>query len=424
MRLFRSIRGKPVFWACASLVLVGLGVAYPALNRTVRTFYAERALRERNAEAALSWLESIPGWNRVGETHLLLARSYRRQGKLDLVREHLLTAWDRGVQVERLEREQWLTLAQSGQIHEAEPHLQQLLQDPGDDAHEICEAFVAGYFRNHQVDRAVQLLTAWEADFPEDPRPHELQGRWFRDAGRWRVAATCYEKSLKLAPGNTQIRVDMAVCLRELHEYDKAETQFLQCLNETPDDSVLLIQWGELLLSNGKASEAEAVLQRVLNLDPKNQDVRFAMARIRLMDGDAKAAVETLQQLHDELPSDSAIRYSLASALQASGATEQASEMFKQVTAAEELLRRKQELVDSLDHDPNQPETRYEIAMISMNHIAPEEGLRWLLSVIDLNPRHAAAHVALADYYSRIGNLELANKHRELAKSFAANKSD
>ena len=424
MRLFKSIRGKRVVWACISLVVVALCVGYPGLSRTTRTFFAERALRERNPDAALGWLESIPARNRVGETHLLFAKSYRRQGKLDLVREHLMTAWDQGVPVERLEREQWLTLAQSGQIQEAEPHLRQLLQNPGDDAPEICEAFVAGYFRNYQFSRALPMLTAWEADFPDDPRPHELRGLWFQDAGRWREAAASYEKALELVPGQTRIRRDMAICLSELHEYDKAETQFLQCLRETPDDSLLLIYWGELLLSNGKASEARSVFQGVLNVDPGNHNARFAMARTLLIDGDAKAALEILQPLHVENPSDSAVQYSLASALQASGKTEQAAEMFQQVTAAEEQLRRKQVMIDSLDQDPNQPEVRYEIAMISMNHESPDEGLRWLLSVIDLDPRHAASHVALADHYHRIGNAELKEKHREIAKSLTENKSE
>ncbi len=421
--MFSSIRRKPVRWACIGLLVFGLCIAYPTLNRTIRTFFAERALVERNSEWALGWLESIPEWNRNGHTHLLFAKAYRRQGKFDLVRKNLQTAWDRGVPVEQLEREQWLAMATSGQTREAELHLRQLMLDPRDDGQDICESFVAGYFLNHQFSKAAPLLDVWEAEFPEDPRPHELRGLWFQDTERWSEAATCYERALSLAPGKTRIRCDLAVCLRELHEYDKAETQFLQCLQETPDDSQLLIQWGEWLLSNGKASEAKSVLQKVLNQDSGNQAARFAMAKTLLMDGDARQALESLQQLHNEKPSDSEIQYSLASALQASGMTEQAAEIFKQVTAAEKKLRRKQELMDSLAQDLKRSEVIYEIAMISMNHESPAEGLRWLQTLIDLNPRYAAAHVALADYYRGIGKLELEEKHRKLAEALAENQS-
>lgn len=422
MRLLNLIRRKPVRWACISLLVIALCVAMPGLSRTLQTVLAERALREQDAEAALEWLDSIPEWNRDGKTHLLYASAHRKQGKFDLVRAHLQTAWDCGVLVELLEREQWLTQARAGQMGEAEPHLGKLLQDPRDDGQEICECFVTGYLLNYQFSRAAPILSAWEAEFPTDPRPHELKGIWLQDSERWSEAVACYEKALVLDPGKTRIRCGMAACLRELHDYDEAKRQFLQCLKETPDDSQLLIQWGEWLLSNGQVKDSKAVLQKVLDLEPGNHEARIAMAKTLLMDGAARDAVRTLQQLYHENPSSSAIQYSLASALQASGMTDQAAEMYQRVNAAEKKLRRKQELVDGLMQNPDQPEVRYEIAMISMNHESPVEGLRWLLSVVDLNPRHAAAHAALADYYHGIGKFELEEKHRELAKTLAESK--
>ena len=422
MRLFNSIRRNPVRWICTSVVVISLSIASPSLCRTTQIILAEKALREEDAEAALGWLDSIPEWNRVGKTHLIYARAHRKQGKFDLVHAHLKTAWELGVMVELLEREQWLTQARAGQMDEAEPHLRQLLLDPRDNGQEICECYVTGYLLNYQFSSAAPILAAWEAEFPMDPRPHELKGAWLQDSERWSEAVASYEKALGLAPGKTRIRTDMAVCLRELHDYDKAKLEFLRCLDEMPDDSQLLIQWGEWLLSNGKANETKSVLQKVLDLEPKNQDARFAMAKTLLMDGAARDAVQTLQQLHRENPYRIAIQYSLASALQASGMTEQATEMYQQVNAAEKKLRRKQELLDGLFKNPNQPDVRYEIAMIAMNHESPVEGLRWLLSVVDLNPRHAAAHAALADYYHGIGKPELEEKHRELAKSLTETK--
>lgn len=404
-------------------MVVSLCFAYPTLNRTIRTFFAERALGEQNAELALGWLDSIPEWNRVGKTHLVYARAHRKQGKFDLVHTHLKTAWELGVLVELLEREQWLTQARAGQMDEAEPHLRQLLLDPRDNGQEICECYVTGYLLNYRFSSAAPILAAWEAEFPLDPRPHELKGAWLHDSERWSEAIASYEKALELNPGKTRIRCDMAVCLRELHEFDKAKLQFLRCLKETPDDSQLLIQWAEWLLSSGNVNDTKAVLQKVLDQDPGNQDARFAMAKTRLMDGAARDAVQTLEQLHLENPCSSAIQYSLASALQASGMTERAAVMYQQVSAAEKKLRRKQELLDSLFQNSNQPEVRYEIAKISMSHESPVEGLRWLLSVVDLNPRHAAAHAALADYYRGIGKLELEEKHRKLADALAGKES-
>lgn len=424
MRLLDSVRRKAVLWACIGLMLVAGGIAYPSASRTVRTYFAERALRERDGEAAFRWLIAIPVGSRTGDTHLLLAKAYRRLGQLDHVKEHLQIAWDRGVPVDCLEREQWLTLAQSGQMHEAEPHLRKLLQDPRQDGRDICECYVTGYLLNFQFPKAAPILAAWEAEFPDDPRCHELQGTWFQDAGRWSEAVGYYEKALQLNPRQTSIRRKMAVCLRELHEYDKAQPHFLQCLQETPDDSQLLVEWSDWLLSSGDDKQARSVLDRAQKLNPDDKDTSFALAKILLMNGAAQEAAAALQKLHHESPFDTEIQYSLASALQASGRTDEAEKVYQQVRESEEKLRRKQELIDGLDRNPDQPDVRYEIAMIAMNHESPVQGLRWLLSVVDLDPRHQASHAALAEYYQRIGKPELEERHRKIAESLGEKKSD
>ena len=135
------------------------------------------------------------------------------------------------------------------------------------------------------------------------------------------------------------------------------------------------------------------------------------------MNGNANEAVSMLQPLHAERPYDAKVQYSFASALQAAGKTEEASEMFQQVAEAEVQLRRKQKLVDELDGSPDPVNQRYEIALIAMKHESPEEGLRWLMSVIDVNPGHAGAYAALADYYRKIGSVGLEQRFRMLAES-------
>ena len=137
------------------------------------------------------------------------------------------------------------------------------------------------------------------------------------------------------------------------------------------------------------------------------------------MNGKADDAVAMLQTLYEERPYDTKLEYSLASALQAAGKTEQAAEMFQRVVAAESQLRRKQQLMEELDREPDpvdQMKTRFEIATISMNHESPTEGLRWLMSVIDMDPGYKPACAALADYYRKIGNTQLEQEYRTLAE--------
>jgi tetratricopeptide (TPR) repeat protein len=202
----------------------------------------------------------------------------------------------------------------------------------------------------------------------------------------------------------------------------EAEAEFRRCLTETPLDKLLLAEWGNMLLSAGKTDEATAVFEQLLAADPGNADARAAIGEIHLMNGHAGDAVAILQPLYEERPFDTKVEYSLASALQAAGNREQASEIFERVSAAESRLRRKQQLVDELEQRTDlveQVDLRFEIAGIAMNHESPEEGVRWLMSVIDLDPGYSAAYAALADYYRKIGNVELEQKYRMLAKPAA-----
>jgi Tfp pilus assembly protein PilF len=44
-----------------------------------------------------------------------------------------------------------------------------------------------------------------------------------------------------------------------------------------------------------------------------------------------------------------------------------------------------------------------------------EEGVSWLNSLLQYDPHHRAAHRALADYYSKVGETDLADQHQRAA---------
>jgi len=417
LRVLASLSKKRFLSVCLILIAAATVFWYPSADKRTRIFFAERALQERKAEMAVAWLKSIPDRQSDGQTEFLMARAYRRLGDLDLVREHIQLAYDQGFSVERLQREQWLAMAQSGQMRDAEPHLRRLLQDPGDDGREICESYVSGYFRNRQILKAMPIIDAWQADYPDDPLPYSIRAGRFRELEHWSEAIAAYRKALELTPADSDIRLQLAICLKASLKFDEAEIEFRKCLKETPQEKALLAEWGDMLLSVGKVSDATGVFEQLLAIDPENYDARAAMGGILLMNGKASDAVSMLRPLYAERPYDSKVRYSLASSLQAAGKTEEAAEMFQQVNAAEEQLRRKRKLLDELANSPDPVKQRYEIAIIAMNHESPEEGLRWLTTVIDMDPGHSGAYAALADYYRRVGNVQLEKNYRTLAES-------
>jgi Tfp pilus assembly protein PilF len=61
------------------------------------------------------------------------------------------------------------------------------------------------------------------------------------------------------------------------------------------------------------------------------------------------------------------------------------------------------------------PQLRYEAGTTFCETVNKEEGRRWLLRALEMDPRHGPTHAALADYYESKGNRDLAVRHRQLA---------
>jgi tetratricopeptide (TPR) repeat protein len=405
-------------WTGLVIVAIALLCLFPSVDRKVRIHYAEQALRDRKAQLSLEWLSGVPSSTSQGHKEFLTARAYRRLGEMNLVRDWLEAAHKEGFPVEILEREQWLAMAQSGQMREAEHHLRLLLQDPRDDGAEICEAYVSGYVRNHEVQRALPIVDAWQADFPTDPLPHVIRAGRFREMESWNEAVIAYRKALELRPEDTQVRLQLAICLKTSLKLKEAEFEFQTCLKETPEDQELLAEWGDMQLSDGRVSEAKSTFDRLLTIDPMNFAGRAAIGKIQLMNGNVNEARKVLGPLHEERPYDLKVLYSFASSLQAAGKTEEAAAQFQKVTEAEAALQMKRKLLDELGTCADSINQHFQIGQIAMKYESPDEGLRWLMKVIELAPGHVGAYDSLADYYKMVGNPGLEVKYRRLADSY------
>ena len=170
---------KRIFACWATIFLVAwFGPSWIARGAQ---WQARQQLVARQPEKALRWLDlatAVVGAN--SDERFLRARAQRKLGRLDLAKSLLLHAFELGYPRDRLEREQWLCMAQTGQLRQAEPHLVQLLTDPQGDVEEICEAFVNGFGMNYRFDDALKVLDAWISDYGQDPYPYYLRGRIFR----------------------------------------------------------------------------------------------------------------------------------------------------------------------------------------------------------------------------------------------------
>lgn len=404
-----------------SLLAVGLAAlslfAAPRLLQSRRLHKAEEALRVRKAESAEAWLAAaVRAEPESGEVHFLLARLARRRGQLDVVHEELRRAYEFGIPQDRILREQWLALAQAGQMREAEPHLTELLLSAGDETPDVCEAYVNGYFRNLQFAPAFKILDAWEEDYPDDAQPHLFRGVYFQQEQRWSEAADAYAEALARDESRIDIRIRLAYVLSEAHEFDEALEQYQACLESHPEDVRVLEGLAECQYNRGEIEAALARFEEVLRIDPRNYDARFGLARIDSGSGAHERACSVLEKLVDEDPNRTDVLYAYAISLRLCG-REDAEEIFTEVERREALVTRVDSLRRRAMQQPQDVELRYELGAALLELGQDESGERWLLSVLDANPNHPGARALLAEHFASTGRGELAARYRDDADS-------
>ena len=66
---------------------------------------------------------------------------------------------------------------------------------------------------------------------------------------------------------------------------------------------------------------------------------------------------------------------------------------------------------------PDDIELRYQIGTTLLKYASPDDGAKWLGTVLQLDPDHAKAHLGLAAYYEARGEREKALAHRLQAEA-------
>ncbi len=408
----------------AAALLVA-GVAWPGRLAFAAgcKWQARRALENRDASRALGWLRwahaALP---HDGETEFLIARAHRRQGQFDLVREHLKTAFTLNFSRRRLEREQWLALAQTGQLREAEPHLAGLLTDPDNEADQICEAYVSGYLVNYRFREALGLIEPWLADYPRDPLPLLLRGKIYVIVIRFPEAERDLRRALELDPENAEIAYELAEVLVVLKQPGDA-ARFYERAAKSPTWKVRgQVGQGKCLRLAGNVAGARGMLEAALAADPKRWEALLELGRLELETQHAGAAAGLLNQAAQLNPLGLEVRYALACALKASGHAKDAAPHFAFADQARRDLAEAVRLADQVMLHPHDAESRYQIGSIYLKYGADEKGIYWLRSALDETPGHKKAHAALAAYYE--GRMEkspafaeLARQHRQQAQA-------
>jgi Flp pilus assembly protein TadD len=380
------------------LTLVGIWLAAPAILK----WQVRRAIIARDLDSAEILLDRMQRWFSIdGESEFLRARLNRKRGNWSEVRNSLLQARKLKYPVDLLEREQWLTQAQSGQLRQVEARLPQLLTDPRDDGAEICEAFVNGYFLNHRMSEVVRLLDAWVADFPKDPEPLLIRGKIRIEQQFLKEAEADLQAASTLAPSSVAITLELANLLILERQVDSALEHFHKLVIAHPTEMRSRIGEAKCLRLLNRFPEARSAVQKVLELDPSNREGLVELGLVQLELEDYQDARATLQQALVINPRSLVVRQALARACRATGDMVHAREHAEYVAEAQAALAKADQLASRVGQRPHDADICYEIGRIYLRYAVPERGVQWLRSALDCDPNHQAAKQALTEFLAK-----------------------
>ncbi|MHC4876868.1 MAG: tetratricopeptide repeat protein [Planctomycetota bacterium] len=352
-----------------------------------------------------------------GTVQFLLARGYRRLGRNSLVHTHLQSALKLGYSPDSVRREEWLALAQTGQLALAEPHLGELLSTPQDDGQEVCEAFVNGYLRQYRFHDALRMLDAWQADFPDDALPLFTRGLIFEHLGRDRDAEEMYSKALAIQPDYPQAFLQRAQVRLAMKQPDTAAMDFKAAARSSSLKRDATIGLVNCLFLQAEFDAAARKLKGLRTLYPDDHDVLKLSARLAIDEGRLDDAIAFLNPVRTRAPNDLEACDLLSRALRSAGRTDEAVPLLEFISRATQAYTRITELKSLLHDEPTNNEYRYELGKLLIEYDSGSDGVVLLSSLLADDPEHSGVHETLAAYFERTNKPELAAKHRHALRS-------
>jgi tetratricopeptide (TPR) repeat protein len=362
--------------------------------------------------------------------YLKTARMARRAERLKQAEEYLAEAARLGADAPALKLERTLLRAQKGYAARVRDGLASHLEPEDPDSELVWEALGRGYLRAYRLREAEECFKALLRLRPDsmpgwlgwaETRRQEPYIPWgFIPLERARSA---YERVVALAPSHFQARLRLAEALLVFQEGPRVEAAVRHLrilLARQPKHVKARVLLAEALLVQGEDPEARALLAGVLRDHPRFLPALLLEARLPRKGRDQAEAARWYRLAPAVDATEPEVLFRMARYLLRKGQRAEADvylKRWREVEAARDRLEvLKQQMAGRLTvKDPADPALRYEAGLIALRLGRAEEGMLWWTRALIEDPNHGATHRALADYYEKAGQSDLASWHRRQA---------
>ena len=223
----------------------------------------------------------------------------------------------------------------SGDVEGGVRKLESLAADEGASA-QTEMALLAGYLRQGETARALDVARGMVKKRPNDPAAHHTLGSVLLIRKETAQARAAFSKAVELNP--TFMPAVAALAQLDLQENKTAEARarFEAVLVKEPKNENALLGLAEVMArAKAPSSEIIAVLKRAIDANPQSVNARLALINLHLRDRDNRAALTAAQEAAGAVGKDSRVLDALGRAQAAAGETNQAIDTFNRLAAAE-----------------------------------------------------------------------------------------
>jgi tetratricopeptide (TPR) repeat protein len=279
----------------------------------------------------------------------------------------------------------------------------------------ILETLARAYHKNyllHRMQRALDQLLELE---PAHIEAYLSRGWTYERRFNHLIALEDYDRALSVEPQHFDARLHKANVLIYLAKPNEALPIFEELRRDRPQDPRVLLGLFQTMIKNGHFEEARGIDAELARLFPKDLPILTERGRFYLELGDAERAETVLRAATIASPFDYQAHFALHRALQQLGKFAEADKLKDRLKQIEFDLNQMGDLSEQLQKAPFDADVRCVIAQVFLRSGEVKEGLSWLKTVLQIQPRHGAAHRTLAEYYELNRQPGMAEQHRRLA---------
>jgi tetratricopeptide (TPR) repeat protein len=162
-----------------------------------------------------------------------------------------------------------LAMHKNGQLDEAVPHFEKVLQMRPDDDTALLTMGVTRFYQG-RVPEAIEYARAAIRSHADAPKPHNLLGMALAKQNRNEAALDQVRLASKLAPKDADIRNNLGLALARLGRIPEAIDEFHEAVRLDPDNAAPAhANLGVALLESGKPRESIPEFEAALQLNPE-----------------------------------------------------------------------------------------------------------------------------------------------------------